>query len=113
MTAKSHGRHWGHFTLTPGAPIVDLILALSPNNSSYAVEGILASMGLQVSSDSILRYTRMFAKRAREPLVKGSGLYGTNMLKLLFGVNNAGELVRMLEKELESCSDETYLRRKG
>ena len=98
-----------------GAPIVDLILALSSNNSSYTVEGILASMGLQVSSDSILRYIRMFAKRAREraPLVKGSGLYGINMLKLLFGVNNAGELARMLGKELESCSDETYLRRKG
>jgi hypothetical protein len=35
------------------------------------------------------------------------------MLKLLFGVNNVGELASKLGKELESYSDETYLRRKG
>lgn len=53
----------------------------------------------------------MFAKRAREkaPLVKGSN--GINMLKLLLGVENAGELAVKPGKELES--DETHLRRKG
>lgn len=98
-----------------GKPIVDLILAPSMNNSSYAVENTLASMGIQVSSDVILKYIRIFADRAREkaPLTKGAGLYGINMLQLLFGVRNAGELSERLGKELESCSDETYPRRKG
>ncbi len=46
------------------SPIVDLIIALSMNNSSYAVENMLASMGIQVSSDSILKYRRVFADKA-------------------------------------------------
>ena len=36
-----------------------------------------------------------------------------NVLRLLFGVDTAGELAELLGRELESASDETYLRRKG
>ncbi|MGC9178542.1 MAG: hypothetical protein ACP5G6_09105, partial [Conexivisphaera sp.] len=44
---------------------------------------------------------------------QGAGLYGVNVLRLLFGVDTAGELAELLGRELESASDETYLRRKG
>ena len=58
-------------------------------------------MGIQISSDSVLRYTCMFAEKA--PLVKGSGLYGINVLKLLFGANNAGELAEKLGRSSSSA----------
>ncbi len=45
--------------------------------------------------------------------MSGSGLYGINMLKLLFGVKNVKELSEKLSKKLESCSDESYPRIKG
>lgn len=100
-----------------GTPVVDLALALSTENSAYGVERALASMGLQVDSDTVLDYVRLFAERAKEyaPLVKGGGLYGINLLKILFGVNDAEELKRKLPDDisLESLSDEAYLRKKG
>ena len=98
-----------------GSSIVDLVLALSMNGSSYYVENTLAAMGIQIGSDAILKYIRTFADRAREraPLIKG-GLYGINTLQLLFGVKNAKELSERLGgKGLESCTDETYPRVKG
>ncbi|BBE42764.1 hypothetical protein NAS2_1377 [Conexivisphaera calida] len=63
----------------------------------------------------MLDYIRAFADAARRkaPLVRGAGLYGVNVLRLLFGVDTAGELAERLGRELESASDETYLRRKG
>lgn len=99
-----------------GASIVDLVLALSTENSSYGVERILTNMGVQVGSDAVLDYVRLFADRSREfaPLVKDGGLYGINLLKILFGVNNAEELKRKLPQiSIESLSDEAYLRKKG
>ncbi|MEM4109587.1 MAG: hypothetical protein QXQ65_06295 [Conexivisphaerales archaeon] len=50
-------------------------------------------------------YWNTYADRERAPLVK-DGLYGINMLQLLFGVKNAKEL----SGRLESCTDEKYPR---
>ncbi len=99
-----------------GTPMVDLALALSTENSAYGVERALTCLGLQVSQDAILDYVRLFAKRAKEfaPLVKNGGLYGVNLLKILFGVKNVEGLKGKLpEVSAESLSDEAYLRKKG
>lgn len=101
-----------------GAPIVDTALMLSMDSSSYGVERAMMNLGIQVSEDTALDYTRLFAERAKQlaPLIEGQGegLYAINMLKLLFGVNNAKELKEKLpEMDVSSVSDETYLRKKG
>ena len=101
-----------------GAPIVDMALMLSMDCSSYAVERAMMNFGIQLSEDTVLDYTRLFAERAKElaPLIKGQGegLYAINMLKVLFGVENARELKEKLpDVTLESLSDEVYLRKKG
>lgn len=99
-----------------GTPMVDLVLALSTENSACGVERAFANMGLQVDSDTVLDYIRLFAGRAREyaPLVKNGGLYGVNLLKILFGVNNVEELKKKFpDVSAESLSDEAYLRKKG
>jgi hypothetical protein len=48
------------------------------------------------------------------PLIKNGGLYGVNLLKILFGVNDVEELKKKFpEVSAESLSDEAYLRKKG
>ena len=99
-----------------GTPMVDLALALSTENSAYGVERAFANMGLQVDSDTVLDYIRLFADRAKEyaPLVKNGGLYGVNLLKIIFGVNDVEELKKKFpDVSTESLSDEAYLRKKG
>jgi len=101
-----------------GAPIVDIALALSMEHPAYAVERTLTNFGVQVSQDAILDYVRLFADRAKQlaPLIEGQGdgLCAINMLKILFGVDNARELKEKLpEVSVESLTDETYPRRKG
>jgi len=101
-----------------GAPVVDLALALSMEHPAYAVERMLTNFAVQVSTDAVLDYVRLFANRAKQlaPLVKGQGekLYAINMLKILFGVDNVEELKRKLpDVSAESLSDEVYLRKKG
>lgn len=107
------------------SPIVDLALALSTDNSSYAVEKAMMNLGIQLDSDSVLDYVRLFADRSREkaPLLQNDGgsklpepeLYGINLLKILFGVNNAKELSEKFPevKDLQSLMDEAYLKKKG
>ncbi len=99
-----------------GTPIVDLALALSTENSAYGVERVLANMGIQVDRDTVLNYIRLLADKSKEfaPLIKNGGLYGINLLKIIFGVNDVEELKRKLPNiSLESLSDEAYLRKKG
>jgi hypothetical protein len=99
-----------------GTPIVDLALALSTENSAYGVERVLANMGLQVDRDTVLNYIRLLADKSKEfaPLIKNGGLYGVNLLKILFGVNDVEELKKKFpEVSAESLSDEAYLRKKG
>ena len=101
-----------------GAPIVDVALALSMDHPAYSVERTLTNFGIQASTDAVLDYTRLFADRAKQlaPLIEGQGdgLYAINVLKLLFGVENAGQLKeRLPDVSLESLTDETYPRRKG
>jgi hypothetical protein len=112
----SHGPFYDGATY--GAPIVDMALMLSMDASSYGVERAMMNFGLQVSEDAALDYVRRFAEKAKKfaPLVEGqgSGLYAINMLKVLFGVSNAGELKEKLPSlDASSVSDETYLRKKG
>ena len=101
-----------------GAPIVDVALALSMDHPAYSVERTLANLGVQMSTDAVLDYVRLLADRAKElaPLIEGQGdwLYAINVLKLLFGVEDAGQLKeRFPEVSVESLTDETYPRRKG
>ena len=115
-TYTSHGPFYDGATY--GAPIVDVALALSMEHPGYAVERTLANFGIQISTDAVLDYVRLFADRAKQlaPLIEGQGegLYAINMLKILFGVDNAGQLKEKLpEVSVESLTDETYLRRKG
>ena len=105
-----------------GSQIVDLALALSTDNSAYGVEKALMNLGIQLDSDSILDYVRLFANRSREKASLLSDfqdpvpeLYAINLLKILFGVNNAKELSEKFPhvKDLQSLMDETYLKKKG
>ena len=102
-----------------GGPIVDIALSLAMEHPAYAAERMLTNFGIQVSTDAILDYVRLFAERAKQlaPLVpaQGDGLYAINMLKILFGVDNARELNEKLPSQvsLESLTDETYPRKKG
>ncbi|MGH2508045.1 MAG: hypothetical protein ACREFU_20945 [Acetobacteraceae bacterium] len=108
-----------------GSPIVDLALALSTDNSSYAVEKAMMNLGIQLDSDSVLDYVRLFADKCRKqaPLLQNDGssalpepeLYGINLLKILFGVDNVKELSEKFPdvKNLQSLEDETYLKKKG
>jgi hypothetical protein len=102
-----------------GSPIVDLALMLSMENSSYGVERGMMNLGIQLSEDTALDYVRLFADRCRDyaPLVKkkdNSALYGVNILKILFGVDNVKELAEKFPKlDAESLADEAYLRKKG
>ncbi|MGH7240560.1 MAG: hypothetical protein ACREHG_10955 [Candidatus Saccharimonadales bacterium] len=104
-----------------GSQIVDLALTLSMDNSSYGVEKAMMNLGIQLDSDSILDYVRLFADRCKKhaPLLDvGSpepALYGINLLKILFGVNNAKELSEKFPEvnDLQSLMDETYLKKKG
>jgi hypothetical protein len=101
-----------------GGPIVDIALSLAMEHPAYAAERMLTNFGIQVSTDAILDYVRLFADRAKQlaPLVpaQGDGLYAINMLKILFGVNNARELKEKLpDVSVESLTDETYPRKKG
>jgi hypothetical protein len=104
-----------------GSPIVDLALALSTDNSSYAVEKAMMNLGIQLDSDSVLDYVRLFANRSREKVSLLSDfeptpeLYAINLLKILFGVNNAKELAEKFPnvKDLQSLMDETYEKKKG
>jgi hypothetical protein len=101
-----------------GAPIVDMALMLAMDNPAYAVERTLTNFGIQVSTDAVLDWVRLFADRTKKlaPLIEGQGdgLYAINMLKLLFGVDNARELKEKLpDVSVESITDETYPRRKG
>jgi hypothetical protein len=103
---------------TYGAPIVDIALALSMEHPAYAVERTLANFGIQMSTDAVLDYVRLFADRAKQlaPLIvgQGDGLYAINMLKILFGVDDARQLKEKLPGiSVESLTDETYLRKKG
>jgi hypothetical protein len=106
-----------------GSQIVDLALALSTDNSSYGVEKAMMNLGIQLDSDSVLDYVRLFANRSREkasllhdivepPIPE---LYAINLLKILFGVNNAKELSQKFPnvKDLQSLMDETYEKKKG
>jgi hypothetical protein len=115
-TYTSHGPFYEGATY--GAPIVDIALSLSMEHPGYAVERTLANFGIQISTDAVLDYVRLFADRAKRlaPLIEGQGegLYAINMLKILFGVDNAGQLKEKLpEVSIESLTDETYLRRRG
>lgn len=107
-----------------GSQIVDLALALSTDNSSYSVERAMMNLGIQLDSDSVLDYVRLFANRSREKasLLLPSDfeqptpeLYAINLLKILFGVNNAKELSEKFPnvKDLQSLMDETYEKKKG
>lgn len=101
-----------------GGPIVDIALSLAMEHPAYAAERMLTNFGIQVSTDAILDYVRLFADRAKRlaPLIEGQGegLYAINMLKVLFGVDNARELKEKLPQvSLESLTDETYPRKKG
>ena len=106
-----------------GSQIVDLALALSTDNSSYGVEKAMMNLGIQLDSDSVLDYVRLFANRSREKasLLQGvveeppaPELYAINLLKILFGVNNAKELSEKFHvKDLQSLMDETYEKKKG
>lgn len=98
-----------------GVPIVDLALMLSMDNSAYGVERAMMNLGIQLDSDTVLDYIRLYADRCREraSLTNGS-LYGINLLKVLFGVNNARELAEKFPKiDLQSLMDETYPEKKG
>lgn len=102
-----------------GSPIFDLALMLSMENSSYGVERNLLNLGIQLGSDAILGYNRLLADKSREyaPLVKdgGGSLYGINLLKVLFGVDDVKGLAEKLpDADLrQSLADEAYLRKKG
>jgi len=101
-----------------GAPIVDLALMLSMEDSSYGVERVMMNLGIQLSEDTVLDYVRLFADRCRDyaPLAKKEkgSLYGINLLKILFGVDNVKELAEKLPKlDAQSLADEAYLRKKG
>ena len=103
---------------TYGTPIVDMVLMLSMDTSSYGVERTMMNFGLQVSEDTALDYVRQFAEKAKKfaPLIEGQGegLYAINLLKILFGVNNTRELKEKLpDLDASSVTDETYLRKKG
>jgi hypothetical protein len=101
-----------------GSPLVDLVLMLSMEDSSYGVERTLMNLGMQIGADAVLHYSRLLADRSKTfaPLVKGrgGGLYGINLLKIFFGVETVKELAEKLPvTSIESLSDETYLRKKG
>ena len=108
-----------------GSQIVDLALTLSMDNSSYGVEKAMMNLGIQLDSDSILDYVRLFADRCKNyaPLLEKKekdglpepALHGINLLKILFGVNSAKELSQKFPevKDLQSLMDETYLKKKG
>jgi hypothetical protein len=99
-----------------GSQIVDFALMLSMDNSSCSVERIMTNFGIQLGSDAILDYNRLFAARAKKvaPLTKEMSAIGVNLLKVLFGVNNVRELGESLpEIDLQSLADETYPRKKG
>jgi len=105
-----------------GSQIVDLALALSTDNSSYGVEKAMMNFGIQLDSDSVLDYVRLFANRSREKASLLTGfqdpvpkLYAINLLKILFGANNVKELSEKFPdvKDLQSLMDETYLKKKG
>jgi len=99
-----------------GAPIVEMTYMLSMEDASYSVERSMLNFGIQIDSDSVLSYNRLLADKAREfaSLTDGEGsLYAINLLKILFGVNNAKELGEKLNVDLESLADEAYLRKKG
>lgn len=103
-----------------GSQIVDLALALSTDNSSYGVEKAMTNLGIQLDSDSLLDYVRLFANRSREKASLLSDfqptpqLYVINLLKILFGVNNVNELSEKFPqvKDLQSLMDETFLKKK-
>src|SRR5208283_3705725 len=105
-----------------GSQIVDLALALSTDNSSYGVEKAMLNLGIQLDSDSVLDYVRLYANRSREKASLLSDfqdpvpqLYAINLLKILFGVNNVKELSEKFPdvKDLQSLMDETFLKKKG
>lgn len=105
-----------------GSQIVDLALALSTDNSSYGVEKAMMNLGLQLDSDAVLDYVRLFANRSREKASLLSDfqdptpeLYAINLLKILFGVNSVKELSEKFPdvKDLQSLMDETFLKKKG
>jgi hypothetical protein len=63
FTYTSRGPFYGGATY--GAPIVDVVLALSMEHPACAMERMLTNFSVQVSTDAILDCVRLFAQRAK------------------------------------------------
>lgn len=100
-----------------GAPIVDLSLALAASNPYNRVESILMQYGIQVDRDTVKNYAKRFRDRATKYAgisVMDDAKIGMNVLKILFGVDDAEELKRIFPNaKYDAAMDETYPRVKG